>query len=111
VGGYNSVEKILDMKNPPDSVFVTNNRMTEGAFQALIARGVNVPDIFGFIGFDEIPWGEIVSPSVSTVMQPTRQMGMAAAKKLLSKIGDEFQGLEEIVFQPELVVRQSSLRK
>lgn len=110
-GGYNSVEKLLNLKDPPDSIFVANNRMTEGAFQALKDLGIGVSNDFGLMGFDEIAWGELVSPSVSTVAQPTRQMGMAAAKKLLSKMNGKDQGFEEIVFQPELLARQSSMRR
>ena len=109
-GGYDGVKKLLSLTNPPDAIFTTNNRMTAGAFQALKELKVQVPEKVGLIGFDEIPWGDIVTPSISTVSQPTRQMGMAAAKKLLSRLNSENVAVEEILFQPELVIRESSRR-
>lgn len=109
-GGYDGVKKLLSLTNPPDAIFTTNNRMTAGAFQGLKELKVQVPEKVGLIGFDEIPWGDIVAPSISTVSQPTRQMGMAAAKKLLSRLNSENVAVEEILFQPELVIRESSRR-
>lgn len=107
-GGYNAVMKLMSLPNKPDAIFVTNNRMTAGGFQALKELNVDIPKDVGLIGFDEIPWGEIVTPSVSTVSQPTRQMGMAAAKKLLSRLTGEDSDAEEILFQPEIIIRESS---
>jgi LacI family transcriptional regulator len=109
-GGYDGAKKLMSLPTPPDAIFTTNNRMTAGAFQALKELKKDIPKNVGLIGFDEIPWGEIVTPSVSTVAQPTRQMGMAAAKKLISRLNDEGSEVEEILFQPELIIRQSSRR-
>lgn len=109
-GGFQAAAQLLEMTEPPDAIFVTNNRMTTGVLHALLEYKVAIPDEVSLVGFDEHPWADIVSPTITTVRQPTYEMGMAAARKLIERLeGDESEP-EEMVFDPELIIRESSVK-
>lgn len=108
-GGTRAVRELLDGPNRPDGIFVANNRMTTGALVALRELGVRIPDEISLVGFDDLPWADLVSPSITTVRQPSYELGRAAARLLTERM----QGLEdprprEIVLEPELIIRDSS---
>jgi LacI family transcriptional regulator len=109
-GGFQATVQILEMDDPPDAIFVTNNRMTTGVFHALRKYKIAIPERISLVGFDELPWVDIVTPTVTTVRQPTYEMGIAAANKLLERFNGDESEPEEIVFDPELVIRDSSVK-
>ncbi|MBB1509321.1 LacI family DNA-binding transcriptional regulator [Tessaracoccus sp. MC1756] len=110
-GAYRAMNQLLDLDQPPDGVFVANNRMTIGAMRACRERGVSIPEELSLVGFDDLPWADLTTPSITTMRQPTYEIGAAAARLLLERIGGEPGAGREIVFQPELAVRQSSVKK
>lgn len=87
-GGYRAMASLLSAPEPPDAVFVANNLMTVGAMECLVDRGVVVPTRCGMVGFDDIPWADLVRPSLSTVAQPTYDLGRTAASLLTERIAD-----------------------
>jgi LacI family transcriptional regulator len=109
-GGFEATLEILKMKNRPDAIFVTNNQMMTGVFHALREHNVAMPEQISLVGFDDLPWVDIVTPTVTTVRQPTYEMGMAATYKLLSRFNGDNSEPQEIVFEPELVMRNSSVK-
>ncbi|SDL13816.1 transcriptional regulator, LacI family [Tessaracoccus oleiagri] len=110
-GAYRAMNQLLDLPTPPDGVFVANNRMTIGAMRACRERGVHIPQQLSLVGFDDLPWADLTSPSITTMRQPTYEIGSAAAKLLLERIEGEDGPGRELVFQPELASRQSSIRR
>jgi LacI family transcriptional regulator len=109
-GGYRAMESLLDSGNPPDSVFATNNLMTVGAVECLVDRGIKVPAEFGVVGFDEIPWAHLVRPSLTTVSQPTYDLGRAAAVLLTERIANPTRPPSTVTLSTGLQVRESSTR-
>lgn len=109
-GGYHAVGLLLEMEDPPDAIFVTNNRMTTGALHALMEYKISVPDDVSLVGFDDLPWADIVSPGITTVRQPSYEMGTAAARKLIERLEGDDSPAQTIVFDPELIVRGSSVK-
>ncbi|MBQ0904126.1 LacI family DNA-binding transcriptional regulator [Micromonospora sp. U21] len=109
-GGYLAMASLLDSDNPPDSVFATNNLMTVGAVECLVDRGVRVPAEFGVVGFDDIPWAHLVRPSLSTVSQPTYDLGRAAAVLLTERIANPTRPPSTVTLSTGLQVRESSSR-
>jgi len=109
-GGYHAVGMLLEMEDPPDAIFVTNNRMTTGALHALMEYKISVPDDVSLVGFDDLPWADIVSPGITTVRQPSYEMGTAAARKLIERLEGDDSAPQTIVFDPELIVRGSSVK-
>jgi LacI family transcriptional regulator len=65
-GGHEAMASLLDSTPKPEAVFVANNLMTVGVLECLLERGLTVPHDMGVVGFDEIPWADLVRPSITT---------------------------------------------
>ncbi|MFG1709594.1 LacI family DNA-binding transcriptional regulator [Nonomuraea sp. M3C6] len=109
-GGYDAMASLLSSPERPDAVFVANNLMTVGALRCLAEHGVDVPGEMGLVGFDEIPWADLVRPSLTTVTQPTYELGRMAARLLVDRIATPSAKPATVVLPAELHPRQSSTR-
>jgi LacI family transcriptional regulator len=109
-GGRDAMASLLDAGPKPDAVFAANNLMTIGVLECLAERGLAVPGEVAVVGFDEIPWADLVRPSLTTVVQPTYEEGRAAAELLTKRIADPARPLTRIILNTALRVRASSLR-
>jgi hypothetical protein len=109
-GGYDATASLLSAPERPDAVFVANNLMTVGALHCLADRDVAVPGEMGVVGFDEIPWADLVRPSLTTVVQPTYELGRMAARLLVDRIATPAGKPATVTLPPELRPRQSSVR-
>ena len=109
-GGYEAMASLLDAGSPPDAVFVANNLMAVGALECLVARGVPAPDRMGIVGFDDLPWADLVRPALTTVGQPTYELGRTAAQLLAERIADPDKEPTTVVLKTELHVRGTSRR-
>jgi LacI family transcriptional regulator len=108
-GGYDAMKSLL-ADSAPDAVFVTNNLMTVGVLKYLIRHGIRVPRDIGMVGFDEIPWADLIRPSLSTVAQPTYDMGRIAGQSLAAHSAAPDKQPETVVLRTSLNVRASSTR-
>jgi LacI family transcriptional regulator len=109
-GGYRAMASLLDNDEPPDGVFATNNLMTVGAVECLVDRGIRIPDQVGVVGFDDIPWAHLVRPSLTTVSQPTYDLGRAAAMLLTERIANPAKTPSTVTLHTGLRIRDSSTR-
>ena len=109
-GGYTVGEKIAARKTKPSAVVCLNDEMAIGILQALIAKGVQVPEEISVIGIDNIKMANFYNPSLTSVNIPVSQMGEKAAEILLKKIAGEKLTAKEkfFIFPTELVIRDSS---
>jgi LacI family transcriptional regulator len=106
--GRLAVEELLAAGTEFDSVFAHNDISAAGALRALRAAGRSVPDDIAVVGFDDIPMAEHTEPPLTTVRQPTRRMGEAAARLLLDRLGGATTPDAPVVLPTELVVRHSA---
>ncbi|WBB68273.1 LacI family DNA-binding transcriptional regulator [Micromonospora sp. WMMD812] len=67
-----------------DAVFAHNDLSAGGALQAIREAGRTVPDDIAVVGFDDVPYAAHTEPPLTTVHQPIREMGEAAARMLMS---------------------------
>jgi LacI family transcriptional regulator len=109
-GGHDAMASLLDLPEPPDAVFVANNLMTVGVMECLVEGGYAVPDDVALVGFDEIPWADLVRPSITTVAQPTYDEGRRAAELLVQRLADPHAPTASIVLETTLNARESSTR-
>lgn len=84
--GYAAANRLLDLKSPPTAIFAANDDMAAGAICAICERGLSVPRDVSVCGFDDVPIARQVYPSLTTVRQPTREMGRLAGLELLKEI-------------------------
>jgi LacI family transcriptional regulator len=87
--GYKLLNELIEMKEPPTAVFVTNYEMTLGAVMAINEHNVVVPDQLSIIGFDNLQIAKIVKPPLSIVEQPMKAIGETAADILLKRLNGD----------------------
>lgn len=108
---YRATLQLLDDYRP-DAIFAVSDRLVVGALLALRTRGVRVPEEVALVGFNDEPVVSLLTPSVSSVAQPAYDMGRMATKLLIQQINsDTSLPPQTIVVKPELVIRESSVRK
>ena len=112
-GGYRAALEILQLPTPPTAVLACNNRMTFGLMRALKDLGLKCPQDVSVLGFDEFDWYELFSPQLTTVVQPSYELGKQATEMLLQVIEAPDQHLEgternRVVLKAELHLRDST---
>jgi len=110
-GGERALPRLLAADRPPTAVFCYNDLTAIGLIRAAHHAGLAVPDDLAVVGFDDIPFASYVEPPLTTVAQPTREMGRQAMKMALALIDREDHQLasfSNIVLQGTLIVRESS---
>ncbi|HSY03185.1 MAG TPA: LacI family DNA-binding transcriptional regulator [Acidobacteriaceae bacterium] len=107
--GHHLMRDLLELHRDFTAVFCFNDISALGAIRAICDTGLRVPQDISVIGFDDIITAAFSQPSLTTVKQPLRQMGLTAAEVLLERIADsEKEFPAEIVMEPELIVREST---
>lgn len=93
----------------PDAVFAANDLLAIGFLQAAFhADPLAVPGRVAVVGYDDIAFAEAAAVPLSSVRQPAGEIGAAAVRILLEEAGNPDAAPQHVVFQPELVVRESS---
>ncbi|MCL2775197.1 MAG: LacI family transcriptional regulator [Oscillospiraceae bacterium] len=108
--GYEAIQKLLDMTEPPTAVFAVNDDLMEGALTALNDRVIKIGEDISFVGFDNVIIANIVNPKLSIVVQPLQKIGETAANLLLSKLREKSDTTKIIKLKAELL-RQFSVCK
>jgi len=90
--GVNGARRLLVLKEPPTAIFAANDDMAAGVLRVAGERGLSVPRELSVCGFDDTPLSRHVYPALSTVRQPTRDMGRTATLELLNNIRSEGTG-------------------
>jgi DNA-binding LacI/PurR family transcriptional regulator len=107
--GHRLMGELLEVNRDFTAVFCFNDITALGAVRAICDVGLRVPQDISVIGFDDIITAAFSQPSLTTVKQPLRQMGLRAAQVLLERIDNpEQEWPQEIVMEPELIVREST---
>ncbi|HEY7591581.1 MAG TPA: LacI family DNA-binding transcriptional regulator [Actinophytocola sp.] len=87
--GRAAAERLLDAGGAvPQALVCANDQMAVGALQTLERRGIRVPEDVAVVGFDGIPLGRVVRPSLTTVSQPMRRLGETAVDLLVERLRD-----------------------
>ena len=77
---------LLAGRNPPRAIVCANDETALGAYAAAAAAGIRIPNDLALTGFDDIPMAALVSPGLTTVAQPMRELGARVAQILLAQI-------------------------
>jgi LacI family transcriptional regulator len=91
----------------PDAVVCANDQMAIGALKALAECGVDVPGQVSLVGFDDIYPGIFQIPPLTTVHQPTRELGERACRRLIERIAEPTMPAGVELLGTELVLRSS----
>lgn len=90
-----------------DAIMAGNDEMAIGAMRVLREAGIRVPEDVPIVGFDDLSAASIVTPPLTTVHQPVRELGAAAAERLIALIDAPEQPAVQTQFPVGLVIRRS----
>ena len=83
--GFTSAQSLI-AEERPDAIFAVNNLMAIGALRAIAAAGLSCPRDVAIACFDDFDWAEVCEPRITTVAQPTEEIGRAAVSLLFERI-------------------------
>jgi len=108
--GEEATRQLLQRDVPFTAIFAFNDVTAMGAILALREAGRRVPKDVSVLGFDDVLAASTNNPPLTTIHQPLRAMGQAAAGALLGLIRDDLPQPRPAVItvHPRLVVRKST---
>jgi LacI family transcriptional regulator len=107
--GLLAIQSLLRRAVLFSAIFAANDQMAYGARLALYRNGIRVPDDVSLVGFDDQPSSAYTAPPLTTVRQPTLEIGRAAAQAVLSALNGQEIVLPRLT--TELIVRESAARR
>ncbi|MCX5345185.1 substrate-binding domain-containing protein [Streptomyces atratus] len=108
-GGRAGATTVLSAAERPDAVVCANDLIAIGALGTAWAAGLRVPHDVAITGYDDIEAASLVSPALTTVLNPAREIGRSAAQLLVDRLDGDGPGTaREIVLAHRLVPRESA---
>ena len=105
--GYTATKTLLAVPEPPTAIFAGNDRQAAGVYRALHEAGMTVPGDMSVIGFDNLPFTDLLSPPLTTIHAPRLELGRTAAVMLLRLINGEQLEMPRVVLPTHFIERQS----
>ncbi len=110
-GGYTSEAgregalRLLDLPQPPTAIFADNLIIATGILKAMQERGLACPTDVEIVSSDDAEWLDVFQPPITTVVQPSYELGVQAAEVLLKRIRAPKRARQSIFLRPELKIR------
>lgn len=103
---------LLSLKNKPDAILCASDRLSTSTLSLLRKMKIGVPDQIALVGFTNTVSADIFNPPLTSIVQPTMEMGQAATEMLIQIIESKRrpERFEKRVFDTELQIRDSSIR-
>ncbi|WNF00245.1 LacI family DNA-binding transcriptional regulator [Streptomyces luomodiensis] len=105
-GGHAAASRLID--RGVTGIICASDPLALGAIRAARRKGLDVPSRISVVGYDDSALMNCTEPPLTTVRQPIEAMGRAAVELLHAQIGGVPVPAEELLFEPELVVRGST---
>lgn len=106
--GYKATERLLGISPLPDAIFAVNDPAAIGAFQKIKEAGLRIPADIAVLGFSNNAITTLLDPPLTTVNQPSFEMGKKAAEILIDSIENGMSEPKTYVLDTELIVRGST---
>ena len=110
-GGVDGAQRLLSLAQPPTALFAANNQLGEAVYATLRTAGLSIPEDLSVIVFDDVVWASLVHPPLTTVSQPTFDMGymgMELVHQRLAGVGHKTSNTpRKLLLMPELIIRSS----
>ncbi len=90
--GYEQTMRLLTRSDRPTAIFAANNFMALAALKAMGDLGVRCPEEVSLVSFDDVPWGDVVKPRLTCVVQPVAEIAHLSVKWLLQRIAGQDAG-------------------
>jgi len=108
--GQSGVENLLRQEVKFTAIFAQNDRMATGAIHFLQKTGLQIPEDVSVVGFDDMPLASYFNPSITTIRQDIPILGHNAVRLLINKIENPGEEIQQLLYTPELVIRDSTTK-
>ncbi len=109
-GGRKAAHQLLTRPDPPTAIFAMNDDMAIGALQAAQERGIRVPQQLSVVGYDDGEFASFVTPMLTTVRQPLKELGRVGTDILYRLINGQPLEANRVELSTKLIVRDSTGR-
>lgn len=107
---YKAMNSLIERNDIPEAIFCVNDPVALGVLKAIKEAGLKCPDDVALVGFSETDIAPLIDPPLTSVEQPTFEMGETAARLLLELINQkEPAELESVCLLAKLNIRKSSI--
>lgn len=111
LGGYLATKELIAAGKPFSAIYAANDYIAAGAISALAEVGKSVPDDVSIVGYDNAPIAREYALKLTTVDDMGLELGRQAAEQLIKQLeSGKPQRVKDIVIEPSLVVRKSTIR-
>lgn len=107
--GYKNALKLLQKNNRPTAIFAGSDSIAVGIYQAARELNIKIPEQLSVVGFDDSQYAEILSPMLTTIRTPIKEMGQRAIEIIVKTIKEKQIYKETLVFYPTFIERGSTL--
>ncbi|EOI3570300.1 ribose operon transcriptional repressor RbsR [Cronobacter dublinensis] len=107
-GGLRAMQSLLALPEPPQAVFMGNDAMAVGAYQALYQAGLRIPQNIALVGYDDIELARYMTPPLTTIHQPKDELGELAIDVLIHRMAQPELQQQRLQLTPVLMERGSA---
>jgi LacI family transcriptional regulator len=107
-GARESALKLLDLRPAITAIFADNLLLVTGILHAFRERGIRCPQDVEVMSSDDAEWLDVFEPKISTVVQPSYELGVAAAELLLKRLRKPGRRFQKVLLQPNLKIRTAA---
>jgi LacI family transcriptional regulator len=105
---HDAIRRLLDRDIPLTAIFCMNDNIAMTAYTLCLERGIKVGEDISIIGFDNVPFGQHMTPGLTTVDFPIQKMATAAAKKVMAIVKGKSTASQPIEpIEPSIISRGS----
>ena len=106
--GYQAIQRFTENNKSFDGIVCASDEIAMGAINALREKGIKVPEDVSVIGFDNNVMGSIFYPKLTTISQPSYDMGSVAVRMLIKMLNKKELDNPNYVLNYELIKREST---
>jgi DNA-binding LacI/PurR family transcriptional regulator len=109
--GKTLAETISGMDARPDGIVAINDMLAIGLIAGFRSRGLKIPEDISIVGIDDMFLSALVTPAITSVSPPIAAMAKVMVDRLIARFSDPDIPVEEFLFAPTLVSRESVVRR
>ncbi|WP_127145522.1 LacI family DNA-binding transcriptional regulator [Pelagibacterium montanilacus] len=106
--GHEAAQRLLTGPDRPSAILACSDYIAIGILEATRRMGLSVPTDLSLVGFDDMPFAELVHPALTSVRQPIAEMGRQAVEKIMAMIAGKAPPPSLTRLPVELVIRHSA---
>ena len=110
LNGYLRTKTLLKYKYPPTAIYAAGDLIALGCIQAINEDNLKIPRDISLVTFDDPGYFAHLSPPLTAVRQPVKEMGIIAVKLLFDRIQNRNVYQKQIQLNPQLIIRNSVKR-